>query len=284
VSHLARLDLNAGSPRSRLLRCSVIALACFVLLVAVGLGLRIVAHLADGLDHRAIAYVVAHRSQGLTDVARALSTVGRSWVLIPATLILGLAVAPRLGWRAFGPFIAVLGAQQLQNIIKWIVDRPRPAVLHLVNVTGSSFPSGHATESAAVGVALILLTRGASRYKRIGATVVATALVVAIAGSRVYLGVHYPTDVVAGIILGSAWGAMAVWWCTNAAGIPPTRAAPTFMQLFARRAAAHSPLRTPPGTSERSTTVPQADRQIGPGTRREVVRPSLRDSRLTRPH
>jgi undecaprenyl-diphosphatase len=210
--------MNTGVTGSRLLRRSAIALASFGLLVAVGLGLRMVARIADGLDQRVIADVVAHRSQGLTNVARAASTLGRSWVLIPATLILGVALTPRLGRRAFGPLIAVLGAQQLQNIIKWLVHRPRPAVLHLVHATGSSFPSGHATESAAVGVALILLTRGASHRQRIAAVVVVTALVAAIAGSRVYLGVHYPTDVLAGIILGSAWGAIAMWWCTNAGG------------------------------------------------------------------
>lgn len=197
------------------LQRTCIALLIFGLLIAVGLGLWRLTGIVRGLDHRLIATLVRQRTATLTDAAHASSVLGRSWVLIPATLLLGLVLFPRLGSRAFGPLVAVLGAQQLQNIIKWLVHRPRPAVVHLEHVTSSSFPSGHATQSAAAGVALILLTRGAPRKQRIVAVLIAAAYMVAVSASRVYLGVHYPTDVIAGTLLGSIWGATAVWWCTN---------------------------------------------------------------------
>jgi membrane-associated phospholipid phosphatase len=198
--------------------------AAFGLLIAIGLGLWRIARSAEGLDNQLIANVVRDRTRSLTTAAHVASTLGRSWVLIAATMVLGRVLYPRLGWRSLAPLIAVVGAEQLQNVIKWIVDRPRPAVPHLEHVTGSSFPSGHATESAAVGVALILLMRDVSRYQRLAGAVAITALVVAISASRVYLSVHYPTDVTAGILLGSAWGATATWWCTNACRDPPVGA------------------------------------------------------------
>jgi undecaprenyl-diphosphatase len=222
--HRAHAPIRAHLCDAGPLRRSYIALLTFGLLIALGLVLSAITGIADGLDHRLIESAVRHRTMGLTTVARALSVLGRSWVLIPLTLIVGLAMRRRLGWRAFGPLIAVLGAQQLQNIIKLLVDRPRPTVLHLVHATGSSFPSGHASESAAAGIALILLTRGARRYQLLMVTVIVTVLVVMISASRVYLGVHYPTDVVVGMALGSAWGVTASWWCTNDGRDPPTYA------------------------------------------------------------
>lgn len=204
-----------------LLRRTCVSLLIFGLLIAVGLGFWRLAGFAGGLDHRLVASVVGQRTPALTSAAHAASAFGRSWVLIPATLVLGLALFPRLGSRAFGPLVGVLGAQQLQNIIKWLVHRPRPAVLHLEHVSSSSFPSGHATQTAAVGVAVALLTRSAPRTHRILSTLIIAAFIVCVSASRVYLGVHYPTDVIAGSLLGSAWGATAVWWCTDTRRDPP---------------------------------------------------------------
>ena len=143
------------------------------------------------------------------------STLGRSWVLILATASLGFAIRSRLGWRAFAPLVAVLGSELLQHVVKGIVGRPRPLVLHLEHVTGSSFPSGHATESAAVAVALFLLIGRRSLQRQWLTGILMAIVVTAIGASRVYLGVHYCTDVLAGFLLGSAWGLIATWWFTG---------------------------------------------------------------------
>jgi undecaprenyl-diphosphatase len=83
-------------------------------------------------------------------------------------------------------------------------------VEHLQAVTGSSFPSGHATQASAFWLSLVLALRATrvTSFARRVAGVFAATLVLGVAWSRVYLGVHYPSDVVAGVILGSGW---ALW-------------------------------------------------------------------------
>jgi undecaprenyl-diphosphatase len=82
-------------------------------------------------------------------------------------------------------------------------------------VTSSSFPSGHATQSAAFYgsglLALMILLRGPGRLRELARAVAAAALALLVCGvgfSRVYLGVHYPTDVACGLLLGALWAGL----------------------------------------------------------------------------
>jgi undecaprenyl-diphosphatase len=105
----------------------------------------------------------------------------------------------------------VVGSALLPTVAKLIVGRPRPPVEHLTQVFSSSFPSEHAVQAAAVYLALAhLLGRTWPSVRR--RTLVATAVVIAllVAGSRVYLGVHYPTDVAAGLVVGWIWSWLLV--------------------------------------------------------------------------
>jgi membrane-associated phospholipid phosphatase len=190
-------------------------LAWFGVLVAAGLGLHALAGTVPVLDRRLVGDAVAIRTDPLTVVAHGASLLGRSWLLIPLAALIGLTLVRPLGTRAWGPLLAVVGADALQNAVKTIVDRPRPSVTHLEHVTSSSFPSGHATQSTAFLVALLALVwTSGSAVPRATATLFAVVLVCAVGASRVYLGVHYPTDVAAGIILGGAWAAGVIRWST----------------------------------------------------------------------
>jgi undecaprenyl-diphosphatase len=110
--------------------------------------------------------------------------------------------------------LAAAGGGSLLNFaLKSFFDRPRPdVVMHLVGVSSASFPSGHALLSATIYLTLgALLARvQPDRRLKIYLAAVAACLTVVIGLSRVYLGVHWPSDVLAGWCVGSAW-AMLCW-------------------------------------------------------------------------
>ena len=96
----------------------------------------------------------------------------------------------------------------VSHAFKALVERPRPDMqLHLVEVSSASFPSGHAMLSAIVYLTLAMLLARVVKNRNARLFIVAGAilLVMLIGLSRVYLGVHYPTDVIAGWCVGAAW-------------------------------------------------------------------------------
>ena len=91
-------------------------------------------------------------------------------------------------------------------MLKQIVSRQRPVVLHLVVANGYSFPSGH-TCAAAAGWSAIALVLGRDRHKAVRAALAAMAALIAVsvAASRALLGVHWLTDVIGGLAVGWGW-------------------------------------------------------------------------------
>lgn len=152
--------------------------------------------------------IAEERSAGLTAVARAVTWAGSAFVLVPLALVCCLVLV-RAGLRreACAVALSLAGAMLLSDVVKLLVSRPRPPVMHLQPVTGSSFPSGHATQASAFWFSLVLALRATEATPRLLRTAagLAVALVVAVALSRVYLGVHYPADVIAGVLLGTGW-------------------------------------------------------------------------------
>lgn len=103
--------------------------------------------------------------------------------------------------------ISVIGGTTISMVLKALFDRPRPDFTGAVDVFTASFPSGHATASAVVYLTIgVLLAQRASTWPaRTLYLLGAIILVAAIGLSRIYLGVHFPTDILAGWALGAAW-------------------------------------------------------------------------------
>jgi membrane-associated phospholipid phosphatase len=161
-------------------------------------------------DLQVVRDVAAQRSPTETAIAHVLSRLGSSLLIGPLALACCIALYRKAG-PAGALYVAAstAGAVVIFNVDKLLVGRPRPPVAHLEAAMHSSFPSGHATLSAAFYVALVTVvaSRWESRPRAVGLLTAAVLLVAGIAASRVYLGVHYPTDVAAGVLLGGAWSA-----------------------------------------------------------------------------
>jgi undecaprenyl-diphosphatase len=107
----------------------------------------------------------------------------------------------------------VLGETLLSQGLKTLFARPRPEVVpHLVHVSSASFPSGHASSAAAIflTIAALIAAQTKARAARIYVFAIAGALAFIVAASRIYLCVHYLTDVIGGLSFGAAWAAI-VW-------------------------------------------------------------------------
>jgi undecaprenyl-diphosphatase len=182
---------------------------------AVGIGVVIAMIRAkNGLssfDLRFARYGAEHATQWSTDVMRAISQLGGTTGVIALAAIATVVEYVRRSSRSILLFmtLAVGGQFALSNGIKYLVDRARPDVSRLTGFAGSSFPSGHATAAAATLAAVaLLITRQRSRRVKIAAASIAAGAAVVVAMTRVFLGVHWFTDVIAGLLLGWGWFAL----------------------------------------------------------------------------
>ena len=194
----------------------MLAIVCLVLFF--GLTAAVLAGVADSWDRTLMLVLAAGREPRLTWWMRLLSVAGSGLIEIPLALLLifGLAVRKRKA-EARWYTAAALSGWALYALAKVVVQRPRPHVIpRLMHGAGwYSYPSGHSMLAPIIfGLGIIVWAAPwPSPARRRAALVLAALLALAIGFSRVYLGVHYPSDVVGGLLLGTAWSALALlWW------------------------------------------------------------------------
>lgn len=149
----------------------------------------------------------------LREVGRDITALGGMAVLILVTLgVAGYLLMARKYHAMWLVLIATGSGLLLSSTLKWGFDRPRPEVDHYSYVYTSSFPSGHSMLSAVVYLTLGSLLTRLVRERSVKVYVIAVALFLTflVGASRVYMGVHYPTDVLAGWTAGLVW-AMLCW-------------------------------------------------------------------------
>jgi undecaprenyl-diphosphatase len=149
----------------------------------------------------------------LAEAARDVTALGSLTVLTLVVItVCGFLVFVRR-WRTVALVLgSTLGGMGVNSLLKNLVARPRPSVVpHLTWVLSESFPSGHAMLSAIVYLTLgaLLAELVEKRWLKVYLLTVALGLTLIIGLTRVYLGVHYPTDVVGGWIAGLAWAIIA---------------------------------------------------------------------------
>jgi membrane-associated phospholipid phosphatase len=168
------------------------------------------------------AIIVGLRDWGgpswLPKVAADVTALGGGVILtIVVLLATGLLAVQRLWLSAAATLAASISGGLVVSLVKTEVARPRPDLVdHLVQVSNMSFPSGHSANSAIVYLTLaglasqVTVSAAARRY----ILVMAILMVGAIGCSRVYLGVHWPSDVLAGWSFGTLWA--LGWWLATA--------------------------------------------------------------------
>lgn len=181
--------------------CLLIASAAFVL---TALAAR--TQVSDGVDVRLEMAVHEFDSPRLDVVMKVTTALGSHLVTLYAGLC-GVVLNFRLRrWRtALRLLIVTLGAALANHVLKTVFGRARPALFQEIAAIASfSFPSGHAMLSTSVYGGLALNTVRARPDLRVGAALATALLIGAVSLSRIYLGVHWPSDVFAGVAAGAA--------------------------------------------------------------------------------
>jgi membrane-associated phospholipid phosphatase len=161
------------------------------------------------MDESILQWFQSHRSDLLNQIMLEATVLGSGAVLIVLVLIASVFLwLTKHHWSVYILLMGVFGGQLINGLLKGYFERPRPTVVEFVDEVHSlSFPSGHAMTSMIVygSIGYLVARLEPTRGLRLTTWVVAALMIILVGISRMYLGVHYPSDVFAGFLAGLAW-------------------------------------------------------------------------------
>lgn len=192
----------------------IIIVVAFILVVG---GLNLFIELTEELKEEVLAqydlqvtdYIIAHRSPLLTQYFIFMTDVGDFYGYL-TVLILALIISLVFfkNWRYIAQTVLVLLLASISNtMLKRFIDRARPGIEHLVSVETLSYPSGHAMSAMAFYGFLVYIfyTFKMNRWLKYSIIILLLLIILSIGISRIYLGVHFPSDIAGGYIAGLIW-------------------------------------------------------------------------------
>lgn len=189
------------------------------------LSLAVVGGPPVGVDGPFLVAFAAARNEALTSVVLVVTELGSFWTMVGLILLITVA----LWWvskRSAAFFLlGAAGAGLLNLAAKLLVERPRPYVAEVVEAVypagGWSFPSGHAMGTMGFALSVFFVCRRLRPRIQWLTLAFGMTLTGSVGASRLYLGVHYPSDVLAGWALGAAWVVVLYAWYRRAFGVEP---------------------------------------------------------------
>lgn len=193
------------------------AITLIIALLLVVFGINVFVELTEVLstetlvsyDTKITNTILSYRNSNLTDYFTFVTYIGDVYgylVVLLLSAIISLAVFKR--WKYMVQITLVLFLSALSNVVlKRVINRARPDIEHLVAVETLSYPSGHAMSAMAFyGFLIYLFYRfKMNKYLKFSSILLLTLLILSIGLSRIYLGVHFPSDIAGGFIAGAIW-------------------------------------------------------------------------------
>ena len=189
--------MNQKKYELKFIKTAIILMALFLIISILLFTNKIVPF--DNYIYESVANLI---SPNLTYIIKFITNLAGFWVLIAITIIL-LIINQKIGYYTLINLSCIMIINQF---LKLVVMRPRPiSTLRLINQNGYSFPSGHAMAATAFyGLLIYLLLKSNHKYK-LPLSILISLLIIIIGLSRIYLGVHYASDIIGGMIISMLW-------------------------------------------------------------------------------
>lgn len=167
-------------------------------------------------DDSVMNYIQGLETSLLTHIMKFFTFIGSSSVVVPLVLIIAFILYKFLKHRSelILLFSVTLGSALLNVALKLIFHRARPTLHRIIDVSGYSFPSGHSMSAFTLyGILAFLLWRHIpTSLGRLSIILFSSFMILLIGISRIYLGVHYPSDVLGGYLISGFWISISIWF------------------------------------------------------------------------